>query len=250
MGEIRGTQTVGRAIRLLKAVADRHPEGVSLVELTTAAGLDRTTTYRLMSGLVTAGMVERGQRKQYRLGLEAMQLGLAAMNRSPLVDRCRPFMQRLARVTEDTVFLVVRNGDYGHCLHFEEGAFPIKALVLSVGGMRVLGLGSAGLTLLSRLANAEIVALHAKHIDEFKPHGLTLPRLKRLVEATRDRGFAESDGLVTAGVGAVGMGFATSGTGYAAVSIAAISSRMGEDRRAWIAEMLRQEIRDAGFDQG
>ena len=248
MREIRGTQTVGRALGLLKAVAGRHPSGITLAELTAQAGLDRSTAYRLMSSLVEAGMVDRDDRRHYRLGLEAMQLGLAAMNRSPLADRCRPFMQRLARITEDTVFLVVRNGDYGHCVHYEEGAFPIKALVLSIGGMRVLGIGSAGMTLLSRLDDAEIAALHARHVEEFEPYGLTLARLKPLVTATRSRGYAESDGLVTQGVGAVGMGFATSGSGYAAISIAAISSRMSATRRQWIADMLGRELRGANFE--
>jgi DNA-binding IclR family transcriptional regulator len=243
----RGTQTVDRALRLLKAVAASHPVGITLPDVVRDFGLDRTTAYRLMSSLVESGMLERDDRRIYRLGLEAMQLGLAAMNRSPIVDRCRPFMQRLARKTEDTVFLVIRNGDYGHCVHCEEGVYPVKTLVLQVGGMRVLGIGSAGLTLLASLSDHAIEALYAKHSEEFKPHRLGLPKLRRLVAATRRQGYSESDGLVTEGVGAVGRSFAASTTARAAVSVAAISSRMSEDRRRWIAGIIADEVREAGL---
>ncbi len=87
---------------LLKLIAAHHPTGVALGVLAQAAGLDRATAYRLATSLVESGMVEREQRL-YRLGLDAMQLGLAAMKGAPILDRCRPVMQRLARRTEDTI---------------------------------------------------------------------------------------------------------------------------------------------------
>src|SRR5690606_5427785 len=147
--QIKGTQSVFRAMGVLQCVAHMHPAGITIGELAQSSQLDRATAYRLASCLAESGFVERDANKVYRLGLQAMQLGLAAMRAAPLLTACKPLMQRLARRTEDTVFLVVRTGDYAHCLHCEEGLFPVKALVLQVGGMRVLGLGSAGMSLLS-----------------------------------------------------------------------------------------------------
>jgi len=245
--EVRGTQAVARALGLLQLVADHHPQGLALSGLTSALGLDRTTAYRLMSSLVQSGYVERDAERVYRLGLRAMQLGLAAMNGAPLVQACRPLMQQLARRTEDTVFLVVRNGDYGHCLHCEEGAFPVKALVLQIGGMRVLGIGSAGMTLLSRLDDAQIDALHARHRDEFAPRNLTAARLRRLAAQAREQGYSATLGLVSEGVGGVGMSFDLPHGGHAAISIAAIAGRMQPDRRAWIARRISDALRAAKF---
>lgn len=242
----KGAQTVTRAMVLLKLIAAHHPTGVALGVLAQAAGLDRATAYRLATSLVESGMVEREQRL-YRLGLDAMQLGLAAMKGAPILDRCRPVMQRLARRTEDTVFLVVRNGDYGHCLHCEEGAFPVKALVLQVGGMRVLGIGSAGVTLLSMLDDGEIAALYARHTSEFTPHGLSLAKLRTLVTRARSAGLAKTDSLVNEGVSGVGMRFEITPGNFAAVSVAAIRSRMQESRKQWIADLIAEELRSAGF---
>jgi len=49
----------------------------------------------------------------------------------------------------DTVFLVIRQGDYCLCLHREEGHFPVKVFTTDVGGRRLLGLGAGGLALIA-----------------------------------------------------------------------------------------------------
>lgn len=244
---LKGTQAVDRALDLLRRVAAHHPSGITVTALAAEAGLDRATAHRLASSLARSGFVERDSRKRYRLGLQAMQLGLASMTRAPLVEACRPMMQRLARQTGDTVFLVVRNGDYAHCLHCEEGDYPIKALVLQIGGMRVLGVGSAGVTLASRLPDAEIEALHARHRSEFLPTGLSLPKLRSLVAAARQQGYSSTTGLVNEGVGGVGMSFELRSGGHAAISIAAIRSRMGRERKTWMAQLLATALQAAGF---
>lgn len=243
----KGAQTVARALDLLQRIARAHPVGVTVAQLAEQTGLDRATAYRLVTSLVQAGFVERDAGKRYLLGLQAMQLGLAAMARAPLLDVCKPLMQRIARRTEDTVFLVVRNGDYGHCVHFEEGTYPVKALVLQIGGMRVLGIGSAGMTLLSRLEDGQIDALYLRHAEEFAPFGYSLPELRAIIAQTRMQGCAMTDGLVTEGVGGVGMSFEISSGGHAAISIAAISSRMPPHRRMDMARLISEELRRAGF---
>ena len=239
---VEGAQSALRTLRLLKRVAISHPGGIALAELVKAEGLERTTTYRLLSSLVETGFVERDVHKTYRLGLESMQLGLAAMNRAPILELCRPMMQRLARRTEDTVFIVVRNGDYGHCLHYEEGAFPVRTLVLQVGGLRLLGIGSAGVALLATLAPAEVDALYARHREAFAQRGPGLQKLRQLTAAARRLGYSTSDDLVTEGVSGVGMSFQVTPGTHAAVSVGAITSRLPEQRRQWIAQIMAEEI--------
>lgn len=242
-----GAQTVFRAMDLLKLVGLNHERGMTLASLVAATGLDRTTAYRLLSSLAQTGMVARDERKLYRLGLEAMQLGLATMSRVPIIERCRPMMIRLARRTEDTVYLVVRNGDFAHCVHYEEGAFPIKALVLQVGGLRLLGIGSAGSALMATLTGAELEAFHARHRGELPPERNSLAHLRRQVAQTRRRGYAATDNLVADGVSGVGMYFEVTPGTYAAISVGAIRSRMNEERRAWVAGVMATELRASGW---
>jgi len=242
-----GAQAVFRAIDLFKLVGLNHERGISLASLVAATGFDRSTTYRLVSSLVQTGLVARDDRKLYRLGLEAMQIGLATMSRVPIVERCRPLMIRLARRTEDTVYLVVRNGDHAHCVHYEEGAFPIKALVLQLGGLRLLGVGSAGTALLATLSDAELEAFHARHRGELPPERSSLAHLRRQVAQTRRRGHAFTDNLVADGVSGVGVFFEVTPGTYAAISVGAIRARMNDERRQWIAGVMAEELRLSGW---
>lgn len=242
-----GAQAVFRAIHLLKLVGLNHERGISLASLIAATGLDRATAYRLLGSLVQSGMLARGEDKLYRLGLESMQLGLATMSRAPIVERCRPMMIRLARRSEDTVYLVVRNGDYAHCVHYEQGAFPIKALVLQVGGLRLLGVGSAGTALMATLSNQELDGFHTRHASELPPERRSPAQLRHLAAQVRQQGYASTDNLVAEGVSGVGLSFQVTPGTYAAISVGAIRSRMDEERRGWIADIMKDELRNAGW---
>jgi DNA-binding IclR family transcriptional regulator len=244
---VQGAQAIYRAVELLKLVSLNHAHGMTLAELVQITGLDRTTAYRLLSSLIQTGLVERDALKIYRLGLEAMQLGLSTMSRVPILERCRPLMIRLARRTEDTVYLVVRNGDYAHCIHYEEGAYPIKALVLQVGGLRLLGVGSAGSALLATLSDEEIQALHARQRLELPLERRSLTTFNRQVNQTRRRGWTSTDNLVAEGVSGVGVAFEVTPATYAAISVGAISNRMREERRQWVAQVMFEELRASGW---
>lgn len=244
---IGGTQSVVRALELLRLLAKGHEAGVDLPTLVAQTGLERTTVYRLVSALAGSGFAERGAGKRYRLGIESMQLGLAAMSRAPVLDSWRPVMQAIARQTEDTVYLVVRNGDYGHCLHREEGIFPIKTFTVIVGSLRLLGLGTAGQALLATLGTEEVNALYRRHSTEYDLQGMSRLKLLETVQRTRRNGHSETESLITPGVGAVGAAFAVTSGSCVAISVAAIKQRMDAERRNWIAGVLSREVEKLGF---
>ncbi|KRB86974.1 IclR family transcriptional regulator [Noviherbaspirillum sp. Root189] len=243
-----GTQSLDRALSLLSLIEQSHQEGIELAGLVEKSELDRTTVYRLVSALVQAGFVERDSTtKKYRLGVEAMQIGLMAMSRAPIVESCKPLMQLLARETEDTVFLVVRNGDYAHCLHIEQGSFPVKAITQHVGGLRILGLGTAGQALLATMGDAEIEAIYIRHREEYESHGLNLRELKQAVKNIRANGHAVTVDIITEGVCGVGVAFEITKGNYAGVSIAGIGSRFPAARCREIASLIGAQLRSIGF---
>lgn len=243
-----GTQSLDRALGLLSLIEQSHQEGIELSWLVEKSKLDRTTVYRLVSALVQAGFVERNaMTKKYRLGVEAMQIGLMAMSRAPIVESCKPLMQLLAHETEDTVFLVVRNGDYAHCLHIEQGSFPVQAITQHVGGLRVLGLGTAGQALLATMSDLEIEGIYVRHREEYESHGLTLPQLKQAVKNIRVNGYAMTVDIITEGVCGVGVAFEITKGNYAGLSIAGIGSRFPAARCRAIATLIGVQLRSIGF---
>ena len=241
--KVTGAQSASKVLLLLKLVSAHHPEGVRLRELIAESGQDRSTAHRLLACLLDEGFVERSAPgKLYRLGMEAMQMGLVSAGMMSVVDRFRPVLQRIARETGDTVFLVVRSGDHALCLHREEGPYPIKAFVVEPGTRRLLGISSVGVCILASLPDAETAATFARHAAEYVRFGISGDKLQRMVRVTRKNGFAELPDFRNHETNGVGCGFRLSGNSYAGISIAAINSRMSSQRRRELGAQLMHEV--------
>lgn len=80
-----GTQSLERAIGLLRAVAARAPEGARLADLVVACGLPKPTTRRLLAALAREGLIEQDEAsRRYHLGPGLDALGrIAAARRRP-----------------------------------------------------------------------------------------------------------------------------------------------------------------------
>lgn len=239
-----GAQAIDRAGALLALVAQHHAGGLGLAQLVAHTRLDRTTAWRIASALERQGLLQRGGDGLYRLGMTAMAMGAAAMDRPPLVEQCRPVMKALSRLSGDNVFLVVRHGDHSLCLHLEEGAHRVRSFPLNVGSTRLLGLGVASIALLARLSDEALAQHHARHDGEYQSHDVGLPRLLRWASETRKRGHSH---VWAGGVAGVGMWLPLGTCGDAAMSILAPRSRLPKERAGDLASAMRHESRRGGL---
>ena len=154
-------------------------------------------------------------------------------------------LRRLARISEDTVFLLVRQGDYTVCLQREDGAFPVKIFSTRVGDIRPLGIGVGGMALLAAATDDDVERIRGQHAQAFDAAGLQADRFQRVLAKTRRLGYAEMVDTVTEGVAGVGaiIPDATE-TSFAAISIAAIKPRMMAARRAELGQFLIRSLRE------
>lgn len=245
--ETPGAQNMRRALHVLRALGRQHDEGMSVGEVVAATSLERSTAHRLLTCLVEERFADRDPAtRRYRLGLEAMRLGFASLSRAPLVARYEGVVQRLARMSEDTVYLLLRQGDYTMCLRREDGAFPVKIFSTRVGDLRPLGIGVGGMALLAAAPDEDVARIRAQHAKAFDAAGLTPSRFEKVVARTRRLGYAEMTDTVTQGVGGVGVVIPDpAGTPFAAISIASIKPRMTPQRRAELGEMLLDAVRSS-----
>lgn len=240
---VGGTQSFRRAMSLLRQVAREHAHGVRAADLAQACNLERSTAYRLLAALEEEQLVRRDDNsKRFHLGMSAMQLGFAAMSRLPLLDLYRPTLQQIARVCGDTVFMILQQGEYGICVHREEGPFPVRVFATYVGAARPIGIGAGGLAMLATLPDEQIEAVLARHSAAFESAGLNGAAVRRIVARTRRLGYAETLGVITPGISAVGAVIPLQGDVRAAVSIGAIDSRMRPERRAELGDYLVKSL--------
>lgn len=236
-----------RALEILRVLGRHHEEGVTVNEVVAATKLERSTAHRLLTCLVEEHFADReGGKRRYRLGLEAMRLGFASLSRAPLVASYEGLLQRLARVSEDTVFLLVRQGDYTVCLRREDGAFPVKIFSTRVGDIRPLGIGVGGMALLSAASDADVSRIRSQHAQAFEAAGLSQGWFDKVIARTRKTGYAEMVDTVTEGVGGVGAVIPAVGAGvpFAAISIASIKPRMTPARRTELGLLLLRTLKE------
>jgi len=240
-----GTQAIRRAGAILRAIARFGPSGARLIDLSHAVGLARPTTHRIVQGLIAEMMVVQNlATKRYQLGPLIFELGLATTQRSALPEICRPVLRRLAELTKDTVYLVVRSGFDVVCLDRAEGSFPIRAVTLDIGGRRPLGLGAGGAAMLATFPDEEIRQVIDHHCGVSPANaGVTADMLWGAVADARREGCGRNQESMSPGICGIGAAIPTEGDrAFAAISIACIAERMTKQHAGELSALLNREV--------
>lgn len=236
-----GTQSIRRVLQLLRLLALHDRQGLTLQEIIALSGLERSTAHRLVSCLTEEHFARRTDDRRYYLGVDAMQIGFSAMHRVPIADTLRPLTKRLCRLSGDSVFLVVQQGDHALCLLREHGDFPVRIFTIDVGEKRLLGIGAGGLALLSEFDNTTITDIYQRNAHAYHTSGLTLNTLLQKAQQAREQGFAEIVDGITPGISGVGFAFPISDITRVAISFGAISQRLDMVRRQTMGRLLQKE---------
>jgi len=246
---VQGTQSVSRALALLRAVARNNENGERLSSLARNVGLNAVTARRLLSVLVHEGFLSFDQQKKtYSIGIALYHIGSAA-KQFEIRDRFRSTLEKIADQTEDTVFLFIRRGNDAICIDRIEGRFPIRALLVDVGVSRPLGLGASGLALIAFLPPDEFQKAFSVNLKQYS----SFPNLKPetildLAKKSLKRGYVVSESLFWPGVTAVSVPvFDDQMDVIAAVSVTAISPRMTRDRQTEVARIIQNCLRQSDF---
>ncbi len=99
-----GIQTMLRGFALIEFVAGRAR---TVGQISDHLGTPRSTTHRILRGLLNAGYLRHVRPDQYLLGPKLIGLGAAALEQLSLTTVARPHLQRLADQTSDTIHLGV-----------------------------------------------------------------------------------------------------------------------------------------------
>lgn len=239
-----GTQSIERAVGVLRVIASRGRRGIRIAEIVAMSGLTHSTCFRMLQCLHAEGLIDKDDHtRKYFLGPLIHELGLLARPRYRLSEICDNALRGLAESTQDTVYLSERSGLEAVCTARHMGDYPIKVLPLDVGIRRPLGVGAGGLAILGAMDPEEAEAVIEINGPRYAAYGgLTVAQLHRALAQTRSRGYSFLDNVATPGSAALGVAL-TPDHPVAAISVAAISGRMQPSRHEALARAIRDEVR-------
>lgn len=239
------SQTLDRAIQLVRFISASRGSGMPLSDLVRVSGLTKPTTRRLLLSLIDNGLVEQDeQSRRYHLGPETYMLGVMADDRFGIQRIAADSLVRIAAVSGDAALLSVQRGMETICLAREEGSYPLRSHVLQAGDRHPLGAGAAGVALLAGLTDEQVGEVLSVHADRLSADYQTPEALREQLVKVRRDGYALNAGYVFKGSWGVAVAFhdRRSNT-HAALTVAGVESRFTSGRIDELVRLLKGEKR-------
>lgn len=228
--QVAGTQTITRALNVLGVLRDAGSD-VGVIELARALGMHASTTHRILRALVATNyVVQNAQTERYRLGPAAFLLGRAA-ERTLGFDEAMPLLEQLATATEESVNLVIRDGEEGLVVLRVESEHPLR-FIQPVGARIPLYCSSTGKVLLAFAGDLHEEVARLGELHRLTPRTITSPReLLRDLEAIRERGYGLNRGERIPGVyGVAAPVLTTDGVATTALAVQGPEIRIPDER--------------------
>jgi DNA-binding IclR family transcriptional regulator len=237
----RRIKAVANALRLLEALKEAG-EPVPLGRLSQQLGLSKGTVHLLLSTLSEYDFVEPALvHGQYRLGLGAFEVGIAAVDHRGMPPEIALPMERLASESLEAVSLAVQSGHDALIVRRFESAHILRAEI-GVGTRMPLYASASGKSLLAEMPQARLDALYpAEDLPNASAdHNRirTKSQLRKELERVRRQGYATNQDEFVVGVAAVARVVRDrQGQAVASLSIAGPTARF--DGRRWIEPLVR-----------
>jgi DNA-binding IclR family transcriptional regulator len=150
-------------------------------------------------------------------------------------------LEKIAKETEDTVFLLIRSGNDVLCIDRVEGKSPIRMMTIDVGVRKPLGIGAGSLSLIAFLSDEEFEKVLSANANRYSQFRMDANRLRSLGVSSRSMGYVVSENLFHEGVTSIGVPINDQqGEIVAAITVSTISPRMQPERRDEIAGFVKK----------
>lgn len=240
-GDRYGIRVLDRAFALLEVLADGQPR--NLVQLNAEAGLNTSTTFRLLASLQSHNYVSRDrQTGDYSLGLSCLELAHAFLGNS-MRTLAAPHLLNLRADTRETVHLAVLDRMDVIYIDKLDAIHAIGLMSSQVGRRKPAYCTGVGKALLAH-QDFEAVRQHYQQVGMPQLTSTTITTVDRLLTelaSIRARGYALDPGENEAEVRCVAVPiFDAAGQSVAALSVSGPAMRMDpiEDNTRVIAQAV------------
>ena len=199
----RLSSTVIKAFSVLNLLASKRGTGATLQEVTTELDASKSTAHRYLVTLEHLGVVERDESDEFFLGPVIAKLGGAYLRDHSLRRVAQPFLDRLARSTQETIHLAVPSGDEAVYIAKIDSVHSVQ-MASAVGSRAALHCTSLGKAILAYLPDT-LEQIIQNGIESKTPHTIVAPKaLRAELEQVRKKGYAIDNQENELGVRCVG----------------------------------------------
>lgn len=220
-------QSVLNSLRIFEAVADCQPVGVS--ELARQLDLPKSTVQRSLRSLAAAGWIcaSGGEPTRWRLTTRALRIARKAVGELGLRVVALPVMEELNVASEESIHLVVPEGDQVVLIDRLDSPKPVRTF-LELGVAVPLHGSANGKAVLAFSPKPFVDRLVETGLDRLTERTITDPdALRAELKLIRDRGYATNHAEWRDDVAAVAAAIVDAdGMAVAGISISIPSHRM------------------------
>ncbi len=201
-----GTQSIERAVTLLRVIAERGRFGWGLWDLAARCGLNRATTHRILGCLLRERLVsQRAVDRHYLPGPLVFELSLAMPAYAEFQAACRAPLARLAKRFAAQSILFLRSDRDWVCAGFA-GQPAYAGAALEIGMRRPLAFAAGGAAILIAMPPedaADIIEDNLMHAGRMGDAAAN--RLRKMLQRSQKLGYAFNLGETTRGVHSFGV---------------------------------------------
>lgn len=246
--------SIEKAFIILEALSRVEEIGVS--ELSREIGLGKATIYRILTTLRVLGYVEQTNTEKYKPSFKVFELGNRMVNQIGVRKIARPFMEKLAVLSKETVNLAVLDGYSVIYIDRIESPEPLR-LGMEVGARFPAFCTALGLSLLAfinfneanhLLAQAEQDGQFIKYTDNTI---IDLNHIKKQLEIIREQGYSIDNEYYKKGIrGIAAPIFNHSGRLRAALSVAGPSIRVTDEVLSELIPIIKETAKSISTQLG
>lgn len=238
--------SVEKAIRVLEILSDRSSIGVS--ELAALLEINKSNASRLLSTLSKRGYVRRlPDSGRYGLGVAVVHLAQGFLRSFELRDAMRPYLMRLYEATQETVTLVVEQGQGAIFVDKLESPHSLRTHA-EIGQVIPMHAGSTSKALMAHFPrDKQLRILESAGMPRLTPNTVTDPQaFLRQLEEIKQRGYAISAEETAFGAGGVAAAVLDErGEPVAALGVGWPVARISGERLHEIGRLVREVADEA-----
>lgn len=190
--------SIRRSVQVMELLARKSPLGVRAVA--TQLALPLGSVHRLLLDLEQEGIAERTPGGEWELSFRLLEICGLQLERIALPALCRPFAEKMAETTGETVNINALSGKHGVCIDKVRGnqGMQLDMRIGARGSLHCGGAGKAMLAFMTESEQREVLdgPLPAFTVKTITDAGVLEAELKRI----RQRGYSIDDQEVVLGV--------------------------------------------------